>query len=110
MTEVTRVNGKLYIDGYDVERLKAYTNAWRTGNPHDRATAAIDVADAEMAELREQLSKLEELIRREHTIEEGMMSDMGGQDIVHYCGGCGVDLGEEDCPYLAILDGGKDDE
>ena|SRR6478735_9709535 len=48
---------------------------------------------------------LEELIRREHTVEEGLHSDLGGQDIVHYCGGCGADLDEQECPYLAILDG-----
>lgn len=52
----------------------------------------------------ERLVRLVELVRRDHVPEDGIQSDMSGQDTFRYCGGCGVDLDEGDCEYLAILD------
>lgn len=43
------------------------------------------------------------IVERHSHVETGIVSDHGGQDEVHYCGHCGMDLDEGDCPDLLDL-------
>lgn len=66
----------------------------------DRSYAEYVRADG--AELK--LADLEALTRTQHTpTTKTVEGDHGGTDTVTYCRGCGTDLDEQDCPYLAAL-------
>lgn len=55
----------------------------------------------EIAEAR--LARVAALIRRDHIPEKHRHEDEGGPDVLTHCAGCGVDLDDEPCPYLAAL-------
>lgn len=101
----------------EVERLREESNqvaiarnsAMRQRDEERRAKegniVALNAAIVRAEKAEAKVARVEALIRKDHTPEEAIHQDHGGQDIVHYCGGCGVDLDEEDCPYLAALRG-----
>ncbi|WP_114906810.1 hypothetical protein [Ornithinimicrobium murale] len=60
-----------------------------------------DFVRAERAEAT--LADLEAVVRAQHTPVTETIQDHGGMDTVTYCQGCGTDLDEQDCPYLAAL-------
>lgn len=69
----------------------------------DLGVTGLHIAANDPAHVLADIAAKRRIVERHSQVETGTIKDHGGEDEVTYCGHCGTDLDEGDCPDLLDL-------